>query len=235
MHRFYCPSLSKNAALSAVRLDAQQTRHARTVLRLTVGDEVALFNGTGLTANATIQNDQKQMTLQVIQVQQIAQLKPAIDLAVCMPKGPRAAAMILQLSQLGVSRLIPLRTTRSVVDPGAGKIDRLRTGAIESAKQCGRAHVMIIDEPCDFADVIGRDYAVKLIADPAGDPKRDPVREDTCGNILILIGPEGGFTDSELEQAREGGFGAWAFAPHILRIETAAAAAAAILRYGAKI
>lgn len=241
MHRFYCPSLSINAALSAVYLDPSQTRHARTVLRLTIGDEVALFNGNGLTANATIQSDQKQMALCVIQVQQAAPLRPAIDLAVCIPKGPRASAMADQLSQLGVSRLIPLLTVRSVVNPGAGKIQRLRTGAIESAKQCGRAHVMTIDEPANFKDVIGRDYALKIIADPtggtggkgeAGGGDESP-HQKTDDDKLIMIGPEGGFTDPELDQARQAGFEPWAIAPYILRIETAAIAAAAILRYGA--
>lgn len=229
MHRFYCQSLSADPSLSAVQLDAKQARHARTVLRLGVGDEVELFNGSGLVAVATIENAEKEPLLRVLSRRQEAPLSPAVDMAVCLPKGARAADMANQLSQLGVSRLIPLRTQRSVVDPGAGKIERLRAAAIESAKQCGRAHVMAIDEPADFGEVIGRDYAVKLLGDPGGEVISTPAGDDT----LIVIGPEGGLTDAEREQAAAAGCRLWAFAPHVLRIETAAAAAAAIARVGA--
>jgi 16S rRNA (uracil1498-N3)-methyltransferase len=112
------------------------------------------------------------------------------------------------------------------VDPRPKKLERFRKAAIESAKQCGRAYLMAIDETADFSEVIGRKDVTKLIGDPAGEAIRAPSDED----VLIVIGPEGGFTDNERAQALQAGCRPWAFAPHILRIETAAAAAAAIAR-----
>ena len=222
MHRFYCPDLTADDDLSVVRIDPDQARHARTVLRLSAGDTVELFNGSGLTATASIQNDD----LKLLQRRQEPRLRPVLDMAVCLPKGPRADDMVNQLSQLGVDRLIPLRSARSVVDPRPRKLERFRKAAIESAKQCDRAYLMAIDPTADFSEVIGRDADVKLIADPDG----EQVATLNAKHVLIVIGPEGGWTDEEHQQAQAAGFLAWSFAPHTLRIETAAVAAAAIVR-----
>ena len=86
---------------------------------------------------------------------------------------------------------------------------------------------MAIADTADFAAAVAQSHDIKLLADPAGDalPK-----VEAAGDVLALIGPEGGFTDAEQAAAREAGCVAWRLAPHVLRIETAAVAAAAILR-----
>lgn len=142
--------------------------------------------------------------------------------------------MVNALAQLGVDRFIPLITERSVVDPRSSKLDRLSKIGQEAAKQSGRAWFMAIDEATGLADALVCDAALKLVADPYARPiPALDQRLDSVSTARILIGPEGGLTDSELSEARDAGFEPWTFSPNVLRVETAAAAAVAILRAGA--
>ena len=215
-----------------VKLDKEQTHHLRRVLRLAPGDTIELLDGNGTVARAVIEDCRDQATVRVNEVVFVPPARPTLDIAVCMPKGPRADDMVNQLSQLGVDRLIPLRTGRSVVEPGRGRLDRFRRAAIVSVKQCGRPYLMHIDSPAPVADLLGGDHDLKLIADPAAEPVADmPARIGQADRILVLIGPEGGWTESEADAAAQSGCIRWSFARHVLRIETAATAAAAIARH----
>jgi 16S rRNA (uracil1498-N3)-methyltransferase len=156
---------------------------------------------------------------------------PRIELATAIPKGPRADAMVNDLAQLGTDLLIPLITQRSVVHPRDNKLERFAKAAAEAAKQSGNTHFMQISEPTDFADALDCDAELKLIADPYAESLGDLAAQLKLVNaVRILIGPEGGLTDQELAAARDAGFTPWCYSPNILRIETAAIAAVAILR-----
>ena len=246
MHRFYHTELPtpdkpsdiplSRTALSdcdhIVKLDKEQSHHLRRVLRLAPGDNIELLDGKGTVAAAVIEDCHDQATVRINEVVLVPPARPTLDLAVCMPKGPRADDMVNQLSQLGVDRLIPLLTQRSVVKPGRGRLDRFRRAAIASIKQCGRPYLMHIDSPGPVADLLGGDHDLKLIADPVAEPVEDmPTRIGKTDRILVLIGPEGGWTESESEAAVRSGCIGWSFARHVLRIETAAMAAAAIVRH----
>ena len=140
--------------------------------------------------------------------------------------------MVNQLSQLGVDRLIPLRTRRSVAAPRPGRLKRFQRAAIAAAKQCRRAHLLTVTAVADLDQVICRDHDLKLVADPTAAPHADlATRMASAQRLLVLIGPEGGWTPGESAAAQAAGGLAWCFAPHLLRIEAAAAAAAAIVRY----
>ena len=139
--------------------------------------------------------------------------------------------MVNDLAQLGTDRLIPLITQRSVVVPRDTKLDRFAKAAAQAAKQSGNAHFMQIDEATAFADVLACDAELKLLADPDAQPLAGLAqRLDSVSTARVLIGPEGGLTDAECAAARQAGFTPWRFSPNTLRIETAAAAAVAILR-----
>ena len=159
--------------------------------------------------------------------------RPRITVASAIPKGPRAEAMVDQLSQLGVDRLIPLRAQYSVAVPKTVKIEKFARLTVESAKQCRRPwlmHVEAVQTPSQTWSDDG--YDLKLIASPDGD-RWSALADRLRGSqdVLVLIGPEGGWSPGELASAREAGCMRWWIAPHVLRIEAAAAAAAAILRY----
>jgi 16S rRNA (uracil1498-N3)-methyltransferase len=237
MHRFHCPSLAA-AALpglsdAVIELDKDESHHAAKVLRLKGGDGVALFDGEGTVGEGTIERVASRVTVRVATARRVAPLVPAIDMAVAIPKGPRADVLIDQLSQLGCDRVIPLRARRSIVDPRETKLDRFARAAVESAKQCGRAYVMKIEPAADFAaPLLEGPHDLRLIALP--ECTSEPALNDRIGaaqRVLILIGPEGGWTQDEIALAKACGCEPWTLGPHVMRIETAAAAAAAVMRY----
>jgi 16S rRNA (uracil1498-N3)-methyltransferase len=251
--RFYCDDLSGDA----VRLDDEQARHARKVLRLEAGDRVELLDGQGRIAEGVVAEigGGSGVSIRITDRREAPRSSPAIDLAVAIPKGDRAAVLVEKASELGADRLIPLVTERSVVDPGAGKVQRFGRIATESCKQCGRAWVMQVTEPIAIDRLIAEaDHEMKLIADTgldagAADAGADPDLREALrsglsgggvqdlpnaigggGRVIVLIGPEGGWTDQERNAAVSAGFRPWRIGPHVLRVETAALAALAILR-----
>ena len=246
LQRFYCTDLpvprgdhAGDAApvpLSdgehAVTLDADQTHHARRVLRLEPGAPIELFNGKGTIAEGNIESWAKEATVRITRADFAPPPRPQLELAVCLPKGPRAGDMVNQLSQLGVDRIIPLRTERSVVKPRPGGSQRLQRAAVAAAKQCRRRYLLTVTDPADLGQVLDGGYELKLIADAAGRPLADLAdRIAGARRLLILIGPEGGWTEDELATARQAGCLPWCISAHVLRIEAAAAATAAIARY----
>ncbi len=253
MHRFHCPDatsiLTAKAGTSQpdhggealVNLQGDELRHARKVLRLTVGDEVSVFDGRGHVGWGRI----SRMTpgAAMVALDRAAFVLPSVPrlvIAAAMPKGPRATDMIHQLCQLGCDAFVPLRTARSVVDPRDAKLERLAKLVVESAKQSGQAYLMNIEPVQPLSRVLAMaGIAVKLIAaPPEGESEASGVdalslaaRLRGAGEVRVLIGPEGGWTTEELAAARDAGFERWALAPAVLRIETAAAAAATVVRY----
>lgn len=215
------------------RLDVDESRHALRVLRLTAGAPVELFDGAGWTARGTLEAGAgKAARVRVVQAWREAPLRPALTLAAAVPKGPHAEAMVEAMSQLGATMWLPLICDRSVVRPRPAKLDRWRRGAIESAKQCGRAHVMQIDDPTSFEEALARPASVKLLLTPGAEGEAGLMeRVRDVAEVLALVGPEGGWSEGELAAAAANGVARWEIAPHVLRIETAAAAACTLVRY----
>jgi 16S rRNA (uracil1498-N3)-methyltransferase len=140
--------------------------------------------------------------------------------------------MIEQLSQLGVDRVVPLRTQRSVVHPRPQKFERFQKAAIESAKQSGRLFLMELAEMQTLDQVMDRGADLTLALDARGETgDLDRAELGDCQHLRLMIGPEGGFTDQELSQMQAAGARPWTVGPTVLRIETAAVAAAAIARF----
>ncbi len=240
-----------------MQLGPDEAAHARKSLRLGRGDRVELFDGAGQVAAGLIEALEREMTVRIERRTAVDPPRPRLDLAVAVPKGPRADDLVESLVQLGVDQLTLIRTDRSVVDPRQGKLDRLQRIAIEAAKQSGRAHFMTLQPTTAFDSVVAAaDHDCRLFADAPdlaiagpspGDPSDRAVQNlhrggdepdartklRAAASVIVLIGPEGGWTDAERDSARAAGFEPWRFGPHVMRIETAAAAAAAIVRHAA--
>lgn len=224
----------------SLELSAGESRHAVRVLRLEVGAGVELFDGRGRVACATLERaDPRAAVCRVESVTRVGRVV-GLTVATAIPKGPRGEPMVEGLSQLGVDRLVPLASGRAVVRPGEGKLERYRRGAIESAKQCGRAWVMEVAESATFEAVLAEPDRVKLLLDPRGEwgadvlgriseARRGGLGSGGGGGVLVLIGPEGGWEARELAAAEAAGCIRWRIGSHIMRIETAAVAAAAIV------
>ncbi|MCC6579772.1 MAG: 16S rRNA (uracil(1498)-N(3))-methyltransferase [Phycisphaeraceae bacterium] len=237
MHRFTCLTLPNPLAATLsddraaiVELDTEQSHHAGRVLRLREGEAVELLDGQGGIGSGTIVRLKPTVAVRITAVCRDMPPRPRITLAAAMPKGSHADEMVDQLSQLGADELTPLITQRSVVDPRDAKLDRLRKRAQEACKQCGRSRLMTINSPMTLDQALALPASLKLIALPEGVAMRG---DELVGadDVLTLIGPEGGWTDEERQAAIRAGCRPWRIAPHILRIETAAVAAASLLRY----
>ena len=230
--RFYLPQSWESPTL---RLTGSEARHLSRVLRLGVGDEVMLFDGQGNQARARIENlDANDVSLSVLERMPPAD-SPSMSLtiATAVPKGDRFDWLVEKATELGVARVIPLTTTRSVVHPGGSKLERLRRRIVEASKQCGRSRLMELTEPMSWQACVAREFtgAAVLVADPSGEPV-DRARPDRPAGVLVAIGPEGGFTSEELEAAQGHGARLVSLGPTLLRIETAAVAVAALWLIG---
>lgn len=230
--RFYCPTLPISLGQQAL-LDTAQTLHAHKVLRLKSGHRVELIDGQGNLATAELEDFQgPRGVFRVIDLRHFDRPRPILTVAAPLPKGPRANQMINQLTQVGVDRFIPLQTQRGSVDPGPGKLRRFDRTVVESAKQARRLFLMQVNPPAKIEQVLTGSFDLRLLAQPAA-ALRELCQEQirSARSILILIGPEGGFSRAELATLTSANCLEWSLGPHVLRIETAASTAGAIIRY----
>jgi 16S rRNA (uracil1498-N3)-methyltransferase len=220
-------------------LDARQAHHARDVLRLPDGATVEAFDDDGNVAEGTLRYDGPGgASVRVSSIQASASKHAVWTIASAVPKGDRADWMIEKLSELGTARFIPLAAARSVVLPeGKNKRERWQRIATESAKQSRRSGVMRIDELMRVPDLLraftqtsgasGWYFSTEAPAQPIQaamvnlDARRYP--------LLMLVGPEGGWSAEELAAFGAAQLQAVRLTSTILRIETAAIAAAAIV------
>jgi len=125
------------------KLDEDETHHCRDVLRLAVGARVVVFDGKGTEAIAEIQDFSASETrLSLVQVTQTGPLRCAVTLAQAIPKGKNMELIIQKATELGVSRIVPLISDRTVVQLSEGedgkRIEKWRQVVVEAAKQCGQ-------------------------------------------------------------------------------------------------
>ncbi len=236
MHRFFAPPTSFETA--SVKLDADETRHLRDVLRLKSGDTVSVFDGVGSEFRCVISDiGKRDATLTIIEktVPSSPESPCEITLAATVLNGDKYDLVIQKSVELGVTRLIPLQTIRGDVKAkdAAKRMVRWSRIAMEATKQCGRARLMEVAEPATFEQVIAEisDESVVMFSEREGSGF-DHVKVDK--KITALIGPKGGWDDLELKMAREKGIGVITLGGRILRAETASIALIAILqhRYG---
>jgi 16S rRNA (uracil1498-N3)-methyltransferase len=215
-----------------LQLSERDSHHLRDVLRLRVEDEIELFDSVGRTATATV--SQITGTVLTVRVNEIREAPGTrtLTLATALPKGERADWLVEKLSELGVYRFIPLQTERSVVHPeGKNKFERWNRIAAESAKQSRRAGVMTIDPLTFLAQALAD--APPLVLYLSTDPAAATLGSQLPGNdesLALFIGPEGGWTDDEIQLFSDHKIQPARLTQTILRIETAAISAAAIVQ-----
>jgi 16S rRNA (uracil1498-N3)-methyltransferase len=230
--RFYHKQLSSGR----VTLSREESHHARTVLRTRPGDMVALFDGEGGSGDGVVADvGRDAVVVDVADVtHQPFEAAIRLTLAVASPRKNRQSFLVEKCTELGVWGLIPLDCDRSVVKAGADLAGRWRRTAVEAAKQSRRTWLPRIHEPQSLAQVVTRsdayDYGVVADVDDSLPLLPDVVRSAADGaSLLVLIGPEGGLSDDELTAARDAGVVGARLGEHVLRIETAALAVAAVV------
>jgi 16S rRNA (uracil1498-N3)-methyltransferase len=234
--RFYCTGQPRDGRLL---LDPGESRHLARVCRLGVGDRVETFDGQGtITACEVVAVRSPSVELKVVGSPRMeaATTRP-LTLATAVPKADRFDWLVEKATELGVARLIPTLFDRSVVEPGAGKLARLRRLIIETSKQCRRARLMALDQPTRWTALAGSfGDSMRFVADPEGCPtaRWPPVPADL--SLVVAVGPEGGLSPEEQHRAAREGWVAINLGAHTLRIETAGiAGAVALLAHGNQI
>ena len=208
---------------ATIALDPNQANYLGNVLRLGLGAELLVFDGlSGEWLARVADAGKKRMTLSVDRQTRESESIPDVWLAFAPVKRAQTDWLVEKATELGVARLIPVMTQRTVAE--RVRLDRLESIAIEAAEQCGRTRVPQIVEPLPLRRLIEElDPARHLyFADEGGG---EPVASTFAeGPALILVGPEGGFTEEERQFVRGSGASAMSLGPRILRAETAALA-----------
>lgn len=217
---------------SEISLDAKESHHALGVMRLERGDAVELFDGEGRVWSAVVL-DTRQGTVMVQRGPERVQADPSateVTLAPCLIKADAMDLMIEKVSELGVARIAPIVSERTIVrlDEGrrASKLDRWKRIAESSAKQCGRARLPDILPVATFQDFIASASGYDIILIPTlaadGESLGGALRAaPKARKVLALIGPEGDFTPAEIELAQKRGAVPVGLGPLVMRSETA--------------
>ena len=211
----------------AVGLDAGQANYLGNVLRLKEGDEVLLFDGvSGEWLARVAEAGKRRMILAVAEATRPQEQAPDLWLAFAPVKKGRVDWLVEKAVELGVARLVPVITRRTIVDKL--NLDRMRAHIVEAAEQCGRTALAAIDEPVKLgAFLAARDPGRTLyFADETGGAPA--ATAFAPGAAILLTGPEGGFTPEEAIAIRAAANArALSLGPRILRAETAALAGVA--------
>lgn len=223
---------------ATVELDAGEARHAR-VRRLEIGESVVVFDGAGWSALAEVEAANRQrVALRVVRELPARDGESPLDLTLCVAllKTDRFEWMVEKAAELGVRSIVPFVSEHSLGGPSPGRIARWNEIAKSAVKQCGRTVFPRLGASVSFEEALGSPGPALLFAE------REPRRTldeawrrigDTT-TLTVIVGPEGGFADSEIEKAEAAGAISVGLGPRILRAETAAVAAvvACQLRWG---
>lgn len=210
-----------------IALDARQANYLGNVLRMGAGAELLLFDGMSGEWLARVRDvGKKRMTLAVERRTRESETIPDLWLAFAPVKRAQTDWLIEKATELGVAKLIPVMTHRTVAE--RVKLERLGAIVIEAAEQCGRTVLPEIGEPVPlsrFLDQREEGRTLYLADEAGGEPAASAFRP---GPAIIMTGPEGGFTDEERALVRKSpGVVAISLGPRVLRAETAALAALA--------
>ncbi len=224
---------------SRVVLGGAPANHIRRVLRLAPGDELTVFDGRGGEYPARIEGIRKDTVIVALGSHAAVQRESplSITLAQGVSRGERMDLVVQKATELGVQRLVPVLTERTVVRLDAAQADsrmrHWRAVAVGACEQCGRNTLPEIAPALGLAEFLRslgplEPRGVRLVLSPGGELR---IRDLEAAHAwVLLIGPEGGLSEPERRAAAEAGFRALSLGPRVLRTETAAIAALAALQ-----
>jgi 16S rRNA (uracil1498-N3)-methyltransferase len=219
-------------------IEGDAANHIARVLRLRSGDALTLFDGRGGDHAARIEEFHKGAVIVAVGDRSPVARESAfpITLAQGISRGERMDWVVQKATELGAARIVPILTERSVVRLDAKQGERKRLHwlgiAVAACEQSGRDRVPGVDSPLALAEFLDEadPGATRVLLSPAGVLRVAGLPRPERG-IVVLIGPEGGLADAEQRAAIAGGFTAVRLGPRVLRTETAAVAALALLQY----
>jgi 16S rRNA (uracil1498-N3)-methyltransferase len=233
---------------SVVELPRETGAHLAKVLRARSGDEVVLFNGDGREFTGAIEKVQgSRVSASIGAARSMDRESPfQLTLVQCVPRGDRMDFIVQKATELGVVRIVPVLSQRSVVrldeSQSISKQAHWRAVAVSACEQCGRNRLPAVDTPLPLLSYLGglaraKGEVLRLVLEPerAERPERgagviDMATPRSASRAEIAIGPEGGFAPEELEAFDLSAFARVTLGPRVLRTETAAIAAIVVLQ-----
>ncbi len=219
-----------------VELPRESASHLAKVLRARSGDPLILFSGDGREYAGAIESVRgSRVTASIGSGADVDRESPfAVTLIQCVPRGDRMDFIVQKATELGVARIVPVLSQRSVVRLDAAQAEsksaHWRAVVVNACEQCGRNRLPIVETPTPLIDYLGNSATAggasrtaRFVLEPGPEAAAAPSALETAAHIAV--GPEGGFGDEELDAFRLAGFAKLRLGPRILRTETAAIAA----------
>lgn len=222
-------SLQQASVGMAIEVTGAELHYLKNVRRHVGGDTVVVLDRAGNSFEATIVAiDNAAATLELLSLATDLVTTQNIHLLAAVPKEKIMDDVIRKISELGVARFTPIISERTSVVPGVPRIERWQRIADQSMKQCRRNRALGIESPQKFEDALSSLLAEhRFFLHPSGEHAAGKMfSERSSGEIALMVGPEGGFTDPELRLATEHSFRSVRLGQSILRIETAIVVAA---------
>lgn len=239
MKRFYVSQLQIEKGVT--KIGGSEARHIQKVLRLKTGDEVLLFDGsTQQYLGTIIEEHLNSVTIRIQKIMPSQCESPlVVTLAQSLLKGEKMDYLIQKATELGVKRVIPFLSSRSIPNPDKSRISNRHQRwvriAIEASKQCGRSLVPFIEPIQDYSNLLQKapSEALRFILwEKEGMRLKDFLRGvKERKEIFFIVGPEGGFSKKEVSQAEKVGFTPVFLGERILRAETVCLCILSILQY----
>jgi 16S rRNA (uracil1498-N3)-methyltransferase len=239
--RLYLPRPLETGAVCSAAAD--QARYLRTVLRMKEGDPLLVFNGSDWEYEAVIRMQTAEGTeLEITGRRRLPETGIHVTLCQAVPKAEKMDGIIRHATELGAGRIDPFVAERSVPrwrpEQLPHKRERWQKIAVEASRQCGRIDIPEVGEIVTFEQMLHRipESGLRLIpweeetTTGLREILRDPVHAGVT-EFILAIGPEGGFSAGEIDQARRAGFLSVSLGKRVLRVETASLAVIAILQY----
>ena len=228
---------------AVARIEGSELHHMRDVLRIPVGAVVSILDPAGNSHRAVVERYERRRALVRVNNPTVPSPRaspPRIILAAAIVKGPRMDFVVEKAAELGVAQLWPIVVEHGTIHSvGQERLARWRRLALGAAKQSLSENAMQVDAPISFDDLIRSvpTDTLAIICAAGAEPLGGAIRRHRPRAVLIAVGPEGGFTDTECAAAARANFVACALGPNRLRSETAAIAAVSIAAgwlYGAQ-
>lgn len=234
IHRFFIDQSLQTG--EELELNLEMSHRLNKVLRFTLGDQLILFNGNGYEYKSEIQSIHRhKINVNILERLENNRESPLIiHLGQVLSKGEKMDFVIQKATELGVNKITPLFSARSMVHLAKerleNKVDHLQKIAIHAAEQCGRTIVPTIANPLSVQEwILNRSENTRLLLHPSA--THSLVAMKIVEPVALLIGAEGGFTEAETKHALTQGFKAIRLGPRILRTETATLAVITAIQY----
>lgn len=222
---------------SDISLPAEAAHHLAVVLRVKTGQPVMLFNNSGVEALAVIAHaDKKRVDVRVDAVEWAERESPLkIHLAIGISRGERMDFVLQKSTELGVHAVTPLFCERTEVKLSnerlQKKLEQWQKIIVGACEQSGRTRLPILHAPATLDACLAADVSEQRFVLHHRSDSTLAAREEKPASVLLLIGPEGGLSDNEIQQAQQAGCAALTLGPRVLRTETAPLAAISVLQY----